>query len=401
MITRQWFLQCAVAIFCAQSVGAVDPCDFTSGSTGADGDLAPTEDVTLQVPPDGVFNFENVDIPEGVTVKFNVSTGTTPVVILSRGSITISGAIDIAGAPGDGVRGGRGGAGGFDGGNAGTTCAGTGLGPTGGGPSCVCTCRPAAGGGYGTRGGDARVFASTCASGGPVSGSEALVPLLGGSGGGGGGAPVGFGGGGGGGGGAIVIAASGDVTIDGTINANGGDGAQPGGGGGAGGGVRIIADAIRGDGTITTSGGAGADPSSCGGTAGDGGIGRARLESCQVTFQGVPPGAVVDFVAGVPIPVVGPSLEVTMVGAFPVPPMPNGRFLPPIDVVLPSGTGTVPVEIAGSGIPPTTEVIVTVIPSTGPTYFATGELVGTFESSTALINLPLMSANSVIIAATE
>ena len=39
---------------------------YDSGSTGADGDFAPTENTQVVLPPDGVLNYANVVIPAGV-----------------------------------------------------------------------------------------------------------------------------------------------------------------------------------------------------------------------------------------------------------------------------------------------------------------------------------------------
>jgi hypothetical protein len=60
---------------------------FDSGSTGADGPFAPTENTILQLPSDGVFNFTTVDIPAGVTVTFSKNTTNTPVYILATGDV--------------------------------------------------------------------------------------------------------------------------------------------------------------------------------------------------------------------------------------------------------------------------------------------------------------------------
>jgi len=69
---------------------------FSSGSTGADGPFAPTSDVTLTLPPDGVFNFTTVTIPAGVTVRFTRNTANTPVTLLATGDVTIAGTLPAA-----------------------------------------------------------------------------------------------------------------------------------------------------------------------------------------------------------------------------------------------------------------------------------------------------------------
>src|SRR2546428_12637891 len=63
---------------------------FSSGSTGADGALAPTGNTTVPLPPDGVLNFTTVNIPAGVTVTFAKNAANTPVTMLATGDVTIT-----------------------------------------------------------------------------------------------------------------------------------------------------------------------------------------------------------------------------------------------------------------------------------------------------------------------
>jgi hypothetical protein len=148
---------------------------FSSGSTGADGALAPTADVRLAVPPDGVFNFTTVTIPAGVTVSFVIEAGRQqpPIQIRAAGNVLIGGRIDISGSAGgpggNGTQlfsnGGAAGPGGFDGGTGSNALVGlsgaAGRGPGGGSPGGPAsfpghaghlTAAPGAGGGpaYGT-----------------------------------------------------------------------------------------------------------------------------------------------------------------------------------------------------------------------------------------------------------
>jgi hypothetical protein len=213
---------------------------FDSGSTGADGAFNPSVNTELQLPPDGIFNFTAVNIPNGVTVTFKRNAANTPVVILAQGAVLVEGIIDVSGKagaptgpgasdggdpPDDGLPG-EGGPGGFAGGRGGVRSGtvllgGNGLGPGGGagGDFGSCYCHPglAFGGGpasYSTAG-----LSTSCAAPGQVYGNALLRPFVGGSGGGGGYA---VGSGGGAGAGAIPIAASGEIRIDGAINAYGG-----------------------------------------------------------------------------------------------------------------------------------------------------------------------------------
>lgn len=99
---------------------------YESGSTGADGAFNPTVDTVLPLPPDGIFNFTNVNIPAGVTVTFQRNDINTPVTLLASGDAIISGTLHVnggwsapVGAAGDGNIGddglpGIGGPGGYD-----------------------------------------------------------------------------------------------------------------------------------------------------------------------------------------------------------------------------------------------------------------------------------------------
>ena len=346
---------------------------FDSGSTGIDGAFTPTVDTELQLPPDGIFNFTDVDIPSGVTVTFSPSTINTPVTILASGDVTIAGTIGItggdaarSGAAGDGNLGddglpGVGAPGGFDGGRGGTVDdipGGYGLGPGAGGSPTTSGC-VGGGGGFGTAGG---AFSGCHGSGGTTYGSETLLPLIGGSGGGGGAGGTNFGGaGGGGGGGAILIAASGTVDITGLIDADGGgqgdtsgSGAGGRGGAGSGGGIRVVATNISGNGTVRARGGSFTSPT--------GGKGRIRFEAenflrtsgTDPAFTFGAPGDV--FVAGLP------TLTITTVAGVPAPTQPTGDA----DITLPEGTpNPVTVEFQTASVPDGNTVTLTVTPANG------------------------------------
>jgi len=148
-----------IVVGLALSRGGAIAQTFSSGSTGADGAFNPTANVTIPLPPSGVFNYTTVNIPAGVTVRYLRNTGNTPVTILASGDVTIAGTIDISGASGVqgsgsatliGPGGGAGGPGGFDGGTGSNgilgVVGGTGLGPGGGGAGTV---QPGSGAGAG------------------------------------------------------------------------------------------------------------------------------------------------------------------------------------------------------------------------------------------------------------
>lgn len=391
---------------------------FNSGSTGADGAFSPSVNTTLQLPPNGVFNFTTVNIPTGITVKFLKNSANTPVTILASGNVTVAGTIDVSGgaaaasgAAGDGNLGddgqpGIGGPGGFNGGfggPAGTagSAGGAGFGPGGGGPGIGTTSSPVggSGGGYGGQGGGS----GSGIPGGLPYGTVSLLPLIGGSGGGGGAGGSNFAGaGGGGGGGAILIASSGTISITGSILANGALGGTNAGvnyggcgGSGSGGGIRLVANTISGNGTITANGGAGVTcngPSaSIGGSAS---VGRIRLEANTITrtaattpaYTTGPVGAV--FVPG------NPTLRITSVAGTAAPDNPTGSA----DITLPSSTiNPVTVTLAASGIPIGTAITVTVVPTTGAKSAVTSTaLSGTIDASTASAGVTLPSGPSVL-----
>jgi len=195
-------------------------------SDGSDGPFHPTGDVTLDLPPDGIFNFTTITIDEGITVRFNRNAANTPVYFLATGEVIINGIIDISAHLYDYALGSKiGGPGGGDGGEKGVGredgTDGFGPSPGIGGPAFSA----GGGGGMATEG----LVAVRHTGPDPASGGSAIPfpePLTGGSGGGGGGGWTCFGvplegGNGGGAGGAILISTPGDMTIGGRIMANG------------------------------------------------------------------------------------------------------------------------------------------------------------------------------------
>jgi hypothetical protein len=398
---------------------------FDSGSTGADGALAPTVNTEVQLPPSGVLNYTSINIPTGVTVRFKRNTTNTPVVLLVSGAATIAGAINVngassaaAGASGDGNIGddgiaGLGGPGGYDGGRGGRPgstaaliVAGPGLGPGGGGAGSytnnnVTQIYGGGGAGFGAAGtGGYTSAVGRLGNGGPVYGSATLLPLIGGSGGGGGPGGSNFGGaGGGGGGGALLIAATGTITISGSITASAGtSGGSAGagcgapGGAGSGGAIRLVATTIAGNGTISAVGGAEVDAANaCGSwtpSGGPGGTGRVRLEAETITRTAASNPAHT-FAAPGPIFINGlPTLAITSVAGVSVPATPTGVA----DVSLPSTT-TNPVAIGfqTTGVPVGNTITLKVTPSYGNAVSAVSTaLSGSTSAATASasINLP-------------
>jgi hypothetical protein len=399
---RRFITTAIVFVLAVITPGPVSAQTFSSGSTGADGAFTPTTNVTLAVPASGVFNFTNVTIPSGVTVRFTRNAANTPVTILATGNVTVAGTVDVSATSGGNVvngtflgsNAGIGGPGGFDGGNGANGVAspigGTGLGPGGGGAG--------AGAGFATTGG---VVSATGTPGAPYGNAE-LLPLIGGSGGGGGDTTLGTtSAGGGGGGGAILVAASGTITLTGTINArggNGGGGNNPG-GGGSGGAVRLVATALTGaTGTIDVRGGSG--NSGIGIASGGGSLGRLRLEAYNNTAvlnvnNVVPsvasPSAIA--LAG------GPVLTITSIGGLSTPSAPTASFNLP-DITLPASSAQpVTVTLAGTNIPPGTPVVVTVNGQTGGSASAAATLNGTLASTTASVAVAIPTNRPSVVSA--
>lgn len=432
---------------------------FDSGSTGADGAFSPTVNTTVPLPPSGIFNYRSVNIPAGVTVTFTRNTTNTPVVILASGDVTIGGTLNVSGtsAPGVGAAGdgqtgddgtnGVGGPGGFDGGRGGLGAVfayetsgavtprnrgGSGLGAGGGNPGAAffhCSdLRTHATGGSGGGFSSAALGAATISEcnalffnpGGAAYGSSALLPLIGGSGGGGGGGGrSAAGGGGGGGGGALLIAASGTVSIAGSILANGGNGggsnsgylsgcnvANEGpvwgapGGGGSGGAIRIVATTISGNGTVSaTGGGAGSRAGNCILEASAGQVGRVRLEA--ETYTRTASSAPAHSFSSTPAPVFvagTPTLRISSVAGQTAPASPTGNA----DITLPSATpNPITVVFETTGVPVGNTVQLTVSPAYGEKSSAiTPALTGSTASATASVSVNLPVGPSVLSAQT-
>ncbi len=246
--------------------------NFSSGSTGADLALTVTTEVTMDVPPNGIFNFTTINIASGHTLRLKRNVANTPVYLLATGNVTIAGQINLDAAGGNGVVGGLGGPGGFDGGSPGSVSVppGSGYGPGAGrGGTATVNNDGAGGGSFATVG-----TAGTSLNRGAVYGNALLIPLVGGSGGGGtAGTP---GSGGGGGGGAILIASTTriDMPNSGSVVARGGTYNGGAYNAGSGGGIRLVAPVIAGAGTLSVDSSAGA------------GLGRIRVDAIDRTGMG-------------------------------------------------------------------------------------------------------------------
>jgi hypothetical protein len=393
---------------------------FVSGSTGADGPFNPTTSQTVQLPESGVFNFTSVNIPTGVTIRFGRNSRNTPVTILASGNVTITGTIDVAGAPGILVLGGMGGPGGFNGGAGGPSTVvitnfypsspgvnGDGPGGGSGGDASIPEkIGTGGGGGFGNPGqpGSGTHPSIINGVGGPKYGLPTLIPLVGGSGGGGETGLSAPGGGGGGGGGALLIASSGTISfVDGPGNrivANGGSGLTnvAGSGGGSGGGIRLIANTISGPLRINATGG------SVSGNGGNGGGGYVRIEafdlnSLSIAASGNGPAArITTATPGIVTPGNLPVIRIASVAGIAPPTTPNGSLQGSPDILLPANqTNPATVALTASNIPLGTVLQITMTPENGARVaIQSTALTGTLAASTASASVSIPDGLCVI-----
>jgi hypothetical protein len=405
--------QFSLIAVCLYALGASAQ-SFSSGSDGSDGPLDAT---SLGVTPTNmnivfnptsfpgdqhnlnIFNFTTIDIPAGVTLRFSSTKINGPVYFLASGAADVEGTIDLSGQAGvaaspilDGRR--RAvdaGAGGYDGGVGGKSDG-----------STTSTNEPLAQPGDGPGGGKAGTYSGPqVGTGGSFSGNSFLVPLVGGSGGGGGlfqGAlgPTIYGASGGAGGGALLVASSGTITVNGTINANGGPGGAGGtsgccyyafgyGGGGSGGGIRLAANTVTGSGTITNVGGN--TPS---GT--NGGNGVVRIEAFTDTFTGTVTGTetMAEPVATYVPTTAPPTVSVVNVNSTNLPASPTGSLATPDATIDTASAVTITVQT--SNIPVGTVLTLHVFSDNNTDQAVkTTPLAGTLASATATASVTFPS----------
>ncbi len=278
MYKRLMFVSVALALAGGPSSVRAQLFDF--GSDGSFGPITVPDNtqVTLNLPPDGIFNATTITVGQGGGLHFNRNSLNTPVYLLATGNVLLRGGIEVNGAVGTSNPpvGGRGGPGGFDGGmpGFGAEPPGAGHGPGAGlGQTATVQAGLAA---YGP------VNFADRPTNGHVYGSPSLIPMVGGSGGGGTlGQPGQPGTGGMGGGGAILIASNTriDIPSPGVVTANGGqNGCQT--NEGSGGAIRLLAPVVAGNGLIQVGSG----------NCNAGGFGRIRVDSIdrtalQLTFS--------------------------------------------------------------------------------------------------------------------
>lgn len=204
----------------------------------------------------------------------------------------------------------------------------------------------------------------------------------------------------------MLIAASGEILLDGQINARGGGvyGNLDSGGGGSGGAVRLIASRLTGTGGIYAEGG----QQSRTGIGGYpvAGSGRIRFDVLENSFGGGVYGVFTHGFQPIIFPTNGQvaQLTVTSVGGVPVSASPSGQLATPDAVLSAQQNNPIPVVVHCSNIPLNTQITVSVKPANGAAVSATGlNSSGTLASSTAtvLINMPRGGGLIYATAATE
>ena len=345
---------------------------FSSGSNGSYGpiDIPENEQVTLDMPTDGIFHATTITIGPAASLSFKKNAGNTPVYLLATGDVVIEGTISVRGQFGvlttqdsPEAEGGAGGPGGYDGGAAwilGRSTAGMGQGPGGGrfgegsfrwNGSFDDPNAPGHGN-YGAAGPSERP------ANGATYGSELLIPLVGGSGGGGVKIDDATGLSGGGGGGAILIASNTSIrhqpgSWTGQILAIGGASAfvdNSGAGYGCGGAVRLVAPKVEGTGVIRCDNGVG-------------GLGRIRIDAIDVKAMQFTTSGVTT-VGGnmVVFPPNFPELKIVEAGGQMIDP----ESLAPVTVLLPNGEpSTQPVKVQARNFNGTAKINVALTPKYG------------------------------------
>ena len=373
---------------------ALADCPSSACGNGSDGAYAPTTSGNFTPSQfhgtgvaNNVFNFTTITIPAGVTITVTSGIDNAPVYWLATGNVDIEGTVSLDGQNGNGATSdvdlrvpALAGSGGYGGGVGGNSYNGQNATP-GGGP----------------RGGGVGDIAGHCNGGaGFFTGNQYLIPLIGGSGGGGGYAGSGFGPGGGAGGGAILIASSTQITVGGTVSANGGKGGcydynygDPVGSGGA---IRLVSNTISGAGTLTA--------------VGDWGFwsnnpGRVRLEASTIgtsfNFNSTPVSEstpLSNFSSFIPST---PQLSVQVTSVNGVPITENPFSFPDITI---NTDQPVPVVITGHQVPIGTIPTLIILGETADQDLTcTGGLQGTVATSTCTINItfaPLSGSRGLV-----
>jgi hypothetical protein len=192
-----------------------------------------------------------------------------------------------------------------------------------------------------------------------------------------------------------MIAASGTITVNGSILASGGGSSyncypSQVAGGGSGGAVRLLASSVLGGGQINAGGG-----SPCGGN------GRVRFDTYENDFSGSIQGVFSQGSQFVVIPTVGQGaqLAIASVAGVPVSASPTGLIATPDAVVSAQQGNPIAIVVQCTNIPLSTPITVSVTPMNGSPVSGTGyNTTGTQASSTATVTLTLPRGGGLIYA---
>jgi hypothetical protein len=402
------FLHALVAV---SSISILHSQTFELGSNGSYGaiTLTQSQQVTLQVPPDGVFHCTTISLAFRSRLTFSKNAANTPVYLLATGDITMGSeaVIDVSGNENNGIAPGIGGPGGFDGGQGGDT-PGDGQGPGGGKSGWVANgvqfgAKP---GNLEYRGSGSFTTKSSSAAqtttAGNTYGNALLLPMIGGSGGGGGKAStLQYAFGGGGGGGAILLASNTRIVFETgsppVIRANGGGAQTSEFGNGSGGSIRLVAAAISGSPNLAI------EPSNLLGSFG--GYGRIRIDSFNIAgFSSNNSGSgnsprsrdFITYGSNMTVfPPDFPGLRITQVGTQVIP----GTQVAPVFVLFPAGSpATQTVTVSCTNFNSTVPLRAVVTPQSGSTQtfdFTVDNTAGGTTTGTVDVQIPAGVASRV------
>lgn len=356
---------------------------FTSGSDGSLGALnVTTENLTVDLPPDGILHYTTVNIGANRTLTFRGNPNNTPVYLLAQGDVVISGTIDVSGGQGNSVQGGQPGPGGFGGGSPGSVgvAPGDGHGPGGGKAGDTGFGANSAGGGsYGTQ----STSGSTTRRG-STYGTSLLIPIVGGSGGAG---TVGTpGAGGGGGAGGITVASTTKITLAGRIAAIGGRDSSAA-NAGSGGAIRLVAPVVSGNGSMDV------------GAYNGGGAGRIRVDATDragISFSLSPSAATASFgsmLLVLPSPL--PRLDIVEAAGTVI-----AEGSGPVNVQLPFGSSPArQVKVQARDFNAVVPITIVLTPDHGPSSSVNAEIDNTAgknpATSTVDVTLPLNEQTAI------
>lgn len=322
-----------------------------------------------------VFRYSAVNIPANATINFTNHPSRAPVVWLVDGNVTIAGTLSVAGkSPTSTIIQAEPGPGGFRGGlgNLGIDSPQSGGFGIGGTKNLANDNNP-----WGASHGTAGMGGSGPSSAGLTYGNANLLPLIGGSGGTGflegPNSPTTYAGGGGGGG-AILIAATGTITVTGTISAQGGSGIPHWASSGSGGAIRLVGNEVSGTSILNALGG---PPPSNGGP---GGAGRIRIETNLDTggLTGTPApsyNSSTFSTATVWPDTSAPIITVSAVHTQSVPSDPRASLNPPFADVNLTNPNPLDITVQGTNVPLNATVTVRIVPKRGQDFIVTASFI--------------------------